>query len=687
MKPLVFAVSVLAALAAGCAGCTDPPPVENNGVTNNTPNNGAECAAGERTCQDTRTLATCARSGDGSLRLVTTTCLDSEECRDGDCVDLPRMCDDTCTPPETRCTPTGDVETCSDHNGDGCNEFGAARACDPGQICDPADGLCKMSSCTDQCTEGQTNCEDTLITTCAMSAMGCLDWGPAKECPEGQVCSNGACGTMAGCEDECNDGETTCTGDGMLRTCATDVDADACTEFTTPESCPGTDVCRNGECVAANSCRDLCLAGEKVCVGNKIASCEMNAEGCLEFTNEMDCPGANESCQNTGGNVACAPVMMTGKVVINEIFYDALGDDYRGASDGTPTFIELFGPPGLPIGNYTIELVNGSGGSVYGSFQLPADAQLDGNGFAVVGSDEPDVLIGFVLPFFTNVYYLLAGASGSNDVMQNGPDNVRLLDDSGVEVDAIAYGDFSSTNTFAGEGSCANPPTDCDAAPDVIGGRSIGRDPQGTDTNNNKADLLSYYPTPSLPNSDLIINEVYFDQPGTDDGTETFVELMAPILGWEDLPLDGYVLHAINGFDGMDYIFTGILPGIDMSGWFLNEGFGEDGYVVTCNIDTASTNLLTLCTVPYEGVDFQNGPDNFVLRYEGRVIDAVGYGSFGAQHTFSGEGTAATWSSSDGGKSLSRWPIYDVSRDLDTDNNSNDFFKVSPTPGADNELP
>jgi len=292
-----------------------------------------------------------------------------------------------------------------------------------------------------------------------------------------------------------------------------------------------------------------------------------------------------------------------------------------------------------------------------------------------------------VLPFFTNVYYILTGASGSNDVMQNGPDNLRLLDSGGAEVDAVAYGNFGATHVFAGEGSCSNPPTSCDAVPDVTGGRSIGRDANGRDTDNNKADFLSYYPTPSLPNSDLIINEVYFDQPGTDDGSETFVELMAPILGWEDLPLDGYVLHAINGFNGEDYIFTGILPGVDMSGWMLNDGGADWGYVVTCNIDTASAALINLCTVPYEGVDFQNGPDNFVLRYQGRVIDAVGYGAFGAQHTFAGEGTPASWSSSDGGKSLSRWPVFDVSRDLDTDDNSNDFFKVSPTPGFDNNLP
>lgn len=671
MKRNITLAALLGALVLTGLGCgTDPASnAKPNGMTN-----GGDCEPGVRTCQDTLTLATCARSQDGTPRLVTTTCLDTEECRDGDCVELPRDCSDTCTPPETRCTQTGEVETCSDHNGDSCNEFGGARACDAGEVCDAADGLCKMSMCTDECAEGETSCEDDLITTCVTGVEGCLGFGPAKECPEGQACADGTCEDVAGCEDECTEGETVCSGDGNLRECRTDVDADSCTEFTAGTACPGTDVCRQGECVAENACQDQCLAGEQVCVNNDIAVCETNDEGCLEFTAPMACPGANESCQNMGGgNVMCAPVVVSGKVVINEIFYDALGDDTRGV-DGSPTFIELYGPPGVTIAGYTIELVNGSGGATYGSFDLPADAQLDGNGFAVVTTDQPDSFMN-ILPFFTNVYFVMTGGGSNQDVLQNGADNVRLLDDAGTEVDAVGYGDFAGL-TFVGEG---NP------ASDVVSGHSLGRVEDGLDTDDNAADFVSFFPTPSLPNSDLLINEIYFDQPSTDDGTETFVELMAPILGWEDLPLDGYVLHAINGFNGDDYLFSGLLPGIEMSGTMLNDV--QEGYVVVCNIDTSDLVASGVCTVPYEGVDFQNGPDSFVLRYQGRIVDAVAYGSFSAGDSFAGEGTAAPFSTSDAGKSLSRWPIYDVSRDLDTDDNSVDFSAVDPTPGTDNTLP
>jgi hypothetical protein len=263
--------------------------------------------------------------------------------------------------------------------------------------------------------------------------------------------------------------------------------------------------------------------------------------------------------------------------------------------------------------------------------------------------------------------------------MQNGPDNVKLLDVSDQVVDAVGYGTFAGTSVFEGEGT---------AAPSSTSGRSIGRT-NGVDTDDNSADFLTFYPTPGIPNADLRINEVYFDQPGTDTGSDTFVEVVAPIQGWEDIALDGYVLRAINGLNGNDYIFTfdengtAVVDGVDFSGYTLNEGINS-GYVVVCNIDTASNALLNRCTVPYEGSDFQNGPDNFVLEFGGRVVDAIGYGSFGASDTFAGEGSSKSFSTSSAGKSLSRWPISDPSVVGDTDDNSVDFHLMTPSPASDN---
>ena len=127
------------------------------------------------------------------------------------------------------------------------------------------------------------------------------------------------------------------------------------------------------------------------------------------------------------------------------------------------------------------------------------------------------------------------------------------------------------------------------------------------------------------------------------------------------------------------------INGVVFEGYSLNDL--NDGLVVVCNIDTASAGLLQVCTVPFEGTDFQNGPDNFVLEFNGREIDAVGYGSFGATAVFKGEGNPKSFSSSSAGKSLARWPISDPSVQNDTDDNATDFRLNTPSPALDNPIP
>ncbi len=648
-------------------GCATDDPIENNQTNSDNPT----CVRGQRTCIDMNTLQICI---DGK-QILTELCLINEICDGNQCVPKDKNCNDTCELPATKCDPSGKVETCADHDGNGCFEFGTPIACADGTICDS--GLCKPNDCTDLCQENETTCEEDLITTCGRSANGCLEFQPGKECPESQTCSNGACADASTCEDECKIDENVCATDGKRRVCENG--PDNCTILTEGVACPANEVCKNGECVTKRNCDDLCLAGEKVCVGNKLAACETNAEGCLEFPNPTACPNS-ETCENANGVVGCTAAPVTGEVVINEIFYDAIGDDVRNGK--TSTFIELRGTPGLDISNFGIELLNGKNGTVYESYSMPADSKLDGNGFAVLISDNPDGFLGQALPFFTNVYDVLVPTLANTDALQNGPDGVVLKDAAGVQIDAVSYG-APDPQFFTGEGTCVDAAT-CRAAPDAFSGRSVGR-VKGKDTDDNAADFKTFYPTPGIANADLIINEAYFNEPGADTGEETFVELVAPILGWEDIPLDGYVLHAINGFNGQDYISTGANPGIDLTDYMLNEK--QDGYVVICNVDNAALNIQSVCTVPYVGVEWQNGPDNLVLRFNGVEIDALGFGTFGANMTFAGEGSAKAFTDTDAGKSLARWPIADSSKANDTNNNQADFHIVDPTPGTTNPIP
>lgn len=668
IRSLMKAYALLALLGTGLGCGTDDPEGTNN-LDNNTICEDS-CSLGDRSCLDSAVVQVCRRNPlTGCFALENSTCAANESCTDGDCVDNTTSCEDTCIAPASRCTISGQTETCADHDGDNCFEFGAPQACRANEYCDQADGLCKENDCVDTCVESSTSCIEGLLSTCAVGPQGCLVFGAGKECAQGLACEGTICVESSTCEDECVNAEKVC-GQGGVLTCG-NYDSDSCVELSAVVPCGANEECRNGTCVATATCQDRCLAGEAVCVGNQITRCETQSDGCLAFSNPVNCPGT-QSCVVAPTVTECRAPATTGKVVLNEIFYDAIGDDARAGK--SPTFIELKGPPGLSIAGYKLEFVNGSGGATYGNFTLPAGAQLDGNGFAIVGMTTPDNFL--ALAVSTNKYFILTPYGTNQDAIQNGPDNIKLLDALNTVIDRVGYGTFTGTLIFEGEGQ---------PAPAATAGRSLGRK-NGVDTDNNAADFKTYYPTPGMPNSDLIINEIYFDQPGTDDGSQTFVEIVAPIQGWEDLPLDGYVLHAINGLNGMDYIFSGVLNGIDFSGYSLNEGTNE-GFIVICNIDFVSATLLNLCTVPYEGTDFQNGPDNFVLRYQGEVIDAVGYGSFSNGAIFVGEGQPRSFSSSSAGKSLGRWPLSDPSRPSDTNNNATDFHILTPSAGQDNPLP
>ncbi|MDH5492910.1 MAG: right-handed parallel beta-helix repeat-containing protein, partial [Myxococcales bacterium] len=105
------------------------------------------------------------------------------------------------------------------------------------------------------------------------------------------------------------------------------------------------------------------------------------------------------------------------------------------------------------------------------------------------------------------------------------------------------------------------------------------------------------------------------------------------------------------------------------------QAIGPDGWFLVAHPD-GDAGLLALADLTSARVDLQNGPDSLQLRWRGRVVDAIGYGSFGATSTFAGEGTAIA--SGSPGQSATR----DASHS-DTDDNSIDFsFSSVPSPRA-----
>ncbi len=157
----------------------------------------------------------------------------------------------------------------------------------------------------------------------------------------------------------------------------------------------------------------------------------------------------------------------------------------------------------------------------------------------------------------------------------------------------------------------------------------------------------------------LQISEVFYDPAGSDNGL-VFVELY----GASGLSLDGYRVEGVNGSGGAvgpTLSLTGSIPG--------------DGFFVIADLDGATTAVpnadLTL------NFDFQNGPDSIVLRDPAdSIVDALGYGSFGAGDVFAGEGSPAPDPPS--GQSVAR-----LFANVDTNDNGVDFVALeTPTPGG-----
>ena len=166
---------------------------------------------------------------------------------------------------------------------------------------------------------------------------------------------------------------------------------------------------------------------------------------------------------------------------------------------------------------------------------------------------------------------------------------------------------------------------------------------------------LAPSPAVALP----VISEVFYDAVGSDDG-RGFVELY----GTPGTLLDGLRLEGVNGSGGA------IGPALTLSG-----AIPADGFFVVADDQAGGPTLVANADLVLS-FDFQNGPDSIVLRSGDTVLDAVGYGVFGAGDVFAGEGSPAPGAPA--GASLAR-----IVADLDTGDNAVDFAVLAtPTPGA-----
>lgn len=156
------------------------------------------------------------------------------------------------------------------------------------------------------------------------------------------------------------------------------------------------------------------------------------------------------------------------------------------------------------------------------------------------------------------------------------------------------------------------------------------------------------------------INEVMINDVGSDDSC--FVELYGP----PEFNLTAYELVGVRGGNGQEYHVIPLTGcEIPLDGFFV---VGQSESVPNVDLVNAS-------------VDYENGPDNLLLRINGVTVDAVGYGEFALPDTaFRGEGEPCA--SPLPGTSLIRFPDG-----RDTNQNSLDFHTTSwITPGTPNQV-
>jgi len=171
---------------------------------------------------------------------------------------------------------------------------------------------------------------------------------------------------------------------------------------------------------------------------------------------------------------------------------------------------------------------------------------------------------------------------------------------------------------------------------------------------------------PAIAAAGLVINEIDYDQPGTD--AAEYFELKNNGPGSVDL--SEYTVELVNGSSGGAVIYTTVST--------MTGTLAEGDYYVVCATGSGVPNCDLSDLVATNAI--QNGsPDAIGLRHLGTLVDAVSYeGASGAPY-IEGTGTTASDDNASADMGIARYPDG-----TDTDNNDADFVFQANTPGASN---
>ncbi len=165
--------------------------------------------------------------------------------------------------------------------------------------------------CTDDCeVVSEARCNGTFVQLCVRGSDGCLGWTDSVDCGEDmQVCddSTGNVICVSDCQDLCAEaGDTQCNG-SWIQTC--EALPNGCLDWSQTLDCAeGGQLCEDytGDASCMDECVDECdTLADTQCSGTVIQSCVTGPDGCLDWEGGTDCASSGELCDDSGGEATC----------------------------------------------------------------------------------------------------------------------------------------------------------------------------------------------------------------------------------------------------------------------------------------------------------------------------------------------------------------------------------------------
>jgi hypothetical protein len=147
--------------------------------------------------------------GDDGCGGICGACSDGQICVDSQCA---TACEDACALPGSRqCAAAGQgYQVCDDHDDDGCLDWGEPVPCVEPDVC--SEGQC-VATCTDECVQDATRCAGNGVQTCGEhDGDACVEWGAPVPCDGSDTCVSGACLCQPDCSSQPTGGDDGCGG-------------------------------------------------------------------------------------------------------------------------------------------------------------------------------------------------------------------------------------------------------------------------------------------------------------------------------------------------------------------------------------------------------------------------------------------------------------------------------------------